>query len=528
MEFAELAGHASGHLIRELRNQCFLRHPVLRGYEARRPRLRVARTQDLILRGCTLVVQRIRSWVPGTTAQALTITGKRALGLLRRRCDPILVAEGLTMPPVYTLTEAPPIASIWSPTAISDDSGVVVGISADPAGYSAAVIWDGGMPTVLPYTDCSPMDINIQNKVVGAYPRISAPSKTFLYVSEPSAQMKDLSQNVGVAVPNYAIAISNAGLIAGNDGFQFGSSVKAFAYNSIADTVMTVLNPPTGYSQIKADDINDLGHLVGTLISADGKHYAFICRDGKTIENLGEVMWVRRVNKNGILTGTKWFNDGMRAFRLDSSVADPKFEELQPMNCEQSEGWDINDDGAVVLTAQLTGDPSSRGYVYFPPDSPDAGLWDLQSALTTDGWLLSPISINNHGKIVAQGISPQNHLRVVRLDPLQQEQPLQIYGKKIYGALVEFVMMFGGAEVGAGGWGLTYGGKLHPIPPRQDFTPLWQRLPRPAQEALVGKAVQKLASLIDNPRRREALHRAALDLLKGIVEEAEPGEMKQL
>ncbi len=87
--------------------------------------------------------------------------------------------------------------------------------------------------------------------------------------------------------------------------------------------------------------------------------------------------------------------------------------------------------------------------------------------------------------------------------------------KKAYGALLEFVMMFGGASVGTEGWGLTYGGQLIPIPPRQDFVALWQRLPRPAQEAVIGEAIRKLAFLIDNPRKRDALQSAALDLLKG-------------
>jgi uncharacterized membrane protein len=429
--------------------------------------------------------------------------------------------------PTYTLYEAPPsVAGGWFPVAINDDD-VVVGTIFNPYTYvpQQAVIWDaggGGLPTVLPYDPCGAFAINNHKQLVGAYPYpnyLSTPlplAKAFLYTSGPPAHMTDLSEAVGV--PTYATAINNDGLITGNagepTGVQLGSK-KAFVYDSKTNSIVAMLTPPAGYISIYAVAINDQGHVVGTLFSAADLTHAFICRDYQNFQIFGKVHDVTGVNKHDVLTGMTLFKDGWRAFRLDASAADPHFEEVGPPNCDSSFSVGIKDDGTVVLNAFLTGQEIYRGFVDFPPTSPYAGHWKLEDVLTSAGWIVGANAINNNGQIVAQG-SQGNTGGVVLLDLLPQQQPWQAYGKKAYGALVEFVMMFGGATVGAGGWGF-YGRKFYPIPPRQDFIALWQRLPRPAQEALVGKAVQRFASLIDDPRRREALQRAALDLLTDTV-----------
>jgi hypothetical protein len=420
--------------------------------------------------------------------------------------------------PLYDLHQAPPTDAPWFPSAISD-SGVVLGWSPFE---NCGVIWDGDSFELLP-VDFRPWainDVEDEQKIVGEESFDSPSSKAFLYVG---GQMIDLSQKVGVGVPNFAIDINNSGLVAGNNNYHSlvlnpPGPTKVFVYDSTADTLVAVLDRPAGSDVIFAKGINANGHLAGNIVTGSGatilKSSVFLCKDGNTIETFGAGV-ARAFNKFDLITGEKQFNDGSHGFRLDAATPNPTFVELAPLNCLQSVGMDITDDGTVVLLGVMraTGNPFG-GFVAFPDTSTYAGIWDLKDSLTTDVSFVEivPHAINNKGQIAAYVVDVQGNTVAVRIDPVALHWAAAI-GKKASEALLEFVMTFGGVTVGAGGWQLTAGGHLIPVPPRQDFIAFWQRLPRPVQEAAVAEAIRKLALLIDDPRKTDALQKATFDIL---------------
>jgi hypothetical protein len=416
--------------------------------------------------------------------------------------------------PLYALYQAPPIGIDWIPVAINDN-GLVVGWYWSPiTGTEHTVVWDGSLPTTLPYSDFLPYALNNRDQIVGACPSLGPDeihSKSVLYANG-NAQLTDLGAKVGVGIPNHAVAINNSGLIAGNNGFPTGdfltSHTKAFLYNFTADTAVGVFDPPRGYVGIEAVAINnkDSGHLVGNLNPPSKDVHMFICRDRKTIENLGKGV-VRAINNNDVLA---CITLNSRAFRLDVTATIPIPGGVGGPDWV-STVFDINDEGAVVFSQSL---PNQGGFVDFPQNHPYAGFWNLKDCLTTRDWhIIYPRSINNKGQIVGIGYARNapDKPSVVLLDPVTL---IPNYDTKAYKALLEFVTILGGAPFGGSGTGLTYGFHGIPIPPRQDYIAFWQRLPRSAKEALVVGAIQKLASLIDDPRKREDLQKATVELLK--------------
>jgi hypothetical protein len=71
--------------------------------------------------------------------------------------------------------------------------------------------------------------------------------------------------------------------------------------------------------------------------------------------------------------------------------------------------------------------------------------------------------------------------------------------------VLEFVLMFGGADRGAGGIGITGGGKLKRIPPRQDLV----AMPAEQRDEQILEAVEVLAQGISNEGMKAAIERAA-------------------
>ena len=78
------------------------------------------------------------------------------------------------------------------------------------------------------------------------------------------------------------------------------------------------------------------------------------------------------------------------------------------------------------------------------------------------------------------------------------------------------MMLFGGVESGGPGVGITYAGKPIPIPPHE-----WKRLSPLKRDLLLGFAVRNLASVIEDPQRRDLLKKAGLDLVDAAIRQLE-------
>ena len=74
--------------------------------------------------------------------------------------------------------------------------------------------------------------------------------------------------------------------------------------------------------------------------------------------------------------------------------------------------------------------------------------------------------------------------------------------------LLTFILMFGGADAGGGGIGVTDGGKVRKIPPRQD---LGASLTDERRDELILEAMEILARGLGADQTRAAIERATTE-----------------
>lgn len=425
----------------------------------------------------------------------------------------------MSTPPLYTVTELPSSMGFPAWPAAINENTVVVGWLADPFGYGSAAIWDGGPSMVLQSVagDSYAFSLNNAGQVVGATPFYTKPPHAFLYPDpKPGPQTEDLNAALGGKESSVAYDINAHGVIVGSTGDWFGLQ-KPFIYDP-SSNLLIVLDPLAPKTSAYASAINDDGHVVGI----SGGH-AFVYKNGKTHDQ-GIAWAINGLSKKGITTGARKVGGTLRAFRLDTSGVQPAYEQLgsSPVGIfNQNEGLGINDSAVVVGVSWAQKSPQDlyRAFVDFPPSSPNEGWWDLQDVVVNaPHWIFEyATGINNKGQIVGSGTNHGNP-SVFLLTPVPVTPPGDVFN----GKLIELVMMFGGAAEGGGGWGVLPNGKRVPIPPRQDFVAFWARLPRRTREAFVGRTIQALAALIDNPERRKSVEQAARDFINGIAAETKP------
>lgn len=81
---------------------------------------------------------------------------------------------------------------------------------------------------------------------------------------------------------------------------------------------------------------------------------------------------------------------------------------------------------------------------------------------------------------------------------------------RTFNELLTLVLSFGGAEVGGGGTGVTGGGKIIKIPPRQDLVAAIDE----RRDEMILKAVELLAQGFQNQGMRSAIERATTEAKK--------------
>ena len=432
--------------------------------------------------------------------------------------------------PAYTITELAPPPGGPGPNVLAWDingqgnvaGGWGQGWTSAPM-VLRAVQWDATVPHPIGVSSQEASlgtAINDAGEIVGFHSYFSA----FLY---SGGQVQDLSQVLGPDL-SYAADINDGGIVVGSVGDVL-TPTRAFVYDSKGGSPPILLDPLPGYDRSAACAINEAGQVAGLSWSAKTEITHLFLFENEVMRDLGAVDAEDvRLNDSGVITGTLSGN----AFRLDSSAVNPVFEKLAPLPGQSwSLGSGINNDGVVV--GQYTNHQGgTRAFVNFPSSNPEPGSFVLEELVTNlDDWLLSwAHRINNNGEIVGLGTQrndPNQQTRAFLLTPHLPEVGLD----RIGGLLAAFVMMFGGAPWGGPGWGITFGGGFHRIPPHEPLVsvckrllPLWNRLSQSERDLLLSSVVRKLTLLTDSSANKRLLEQTGRAIAKGAIEELGRGK----
>jgi probable HAF family extracellular repeat protein len=165
----------------------------------------------------------------------------------------------------------------------------------------------------------------------------------------------------GVTDHNAANDINNLGEIVG----QYHDSNGNHSY-LLSGGTFTVLEV-SGSSEAIARGINDAGHIVGEYVDeVDHLSHGFLLKDGNqtTLDVPGAIFTLAYgINNSGQVVGVFWDGSKLFGFLWSEGV----YSTLDVPGSERTEAWDINDAGVIVGT---TYDGSAHGFVATPvPES---------------------------------------------------------------------------------------------------------------------------------------------------------------
>jgi probable HAF family extracellular repeat protein len=279
-----------------------------------------------------------------------------------------------------------------------NNRGDVVGYSDD--GNYHAFLWSNGVMTELPgYASPSntASDINDSGLVVGQAWGNGNLSYAVLWTHGIPSSLGDLGGNNGA---NYARLINNAGDVVGQTSYTADVINTRCAFLKRAGQSMVPLGP-VGRIFCEMRDINEAGHVTGTLINLDGTNASRACLyDGTSLNNLGLPMdgltsFALSINDSEVVAGGALFQYGpftsTRAVLYKDGVWNDFFGGT-PSNCVA-----INNQSVIVGTIS-----SPVVAVIWK----NYQLQQLTSLIpSTSGWsmLSVPNDINDLGQIVGKG-----------------------------------------------------------------------------------------------------------------------------
>ena len=321
--------------------------------------------------------------------------------------------------------------------------------------------------------------------------------------SPGGAQATDLTALVGNAV---CTGINNHGMICGYRVDEGGTSVSGFVIDSDGNKVVAWIPFPPGQSSVFPQSINDAGDVVVVPgFSIQGSPGAYVLRnftDLIAVSNLvAPVQGAQRMNKLGQIAG---FDDGSaKPVVWDTNTTPPTAVSVPlPDGFEYGATTGINDSGVIVGVCWKAFGDADYSFIYDPTiDTTTSSL--LGDLITTPGYGQEwPIAINNLGQILI-GLGPP-----VLLTP-RQHFPQSVQLSRIVATILFGIIQDGdGLE--------TVGGRGVHVPPNQPPDG-WQALSPAARDALIGLALNQIASQIGDAAGRGAVGRAALELTRASV-----------
>ncbi|MFI2709311.1 hypothetical protein ACH495_04160 [Micromonospora sp. NPDC018662] len=238
-----------------------------------------------------------------------------------------------------------------------DDRGRVVGTAQAADGRSHAVAWVDGKIQDLGLTGgiFAIAYGTAGDRVVGVYHVTDSFAGRRAFVRTGNTQLT-------IAAPPgaSAVAVNEAGTVAGTFGWQdwddpAADAYQAFVWRNGTVTPLGTLGGPTS----TANGLNDLGQVVGTSETADGRFTAFFW-DGTRMRRLATSAvspTAQAVNDAGLVIGTEGTGD--RAMIWPSPTASSQFLPM-PSGAVASRAINVNDAGLIIGQADFLA-PSWHG-----------------------------------------------------------------------------------------------------------------------------------------------------------------------
>lgn len=263
-----------------------------------------------------------------------------------------------------------------------------------------------------------PTDINDLGQVVGFFPDTSSRAFRTGANSPINVETDTLDVSNNITSISVATGINNSGQVVITQFLLTGAGSQSFrtaansSVNAEADNIgnlggVIFQGPPSGTSYSEANDINDLGQVVGVSLNTDLQLRAFRTNSNSAInpatDDLGTLGGSRSeataINNSGQVVGySTTANNETRAFRTaPNSAINPATDNLGTLGGTVSQASDINDLGQVVgESTNVSGE--TRAFLY------DEGqMYDLNNLIVEDlGVTLNyAAGINNRGQIIA-------------------------------------------------------------------------------------------------------------------------------
>lgn len=317
----------------------------------------------------------------------------------------------------------------------------------------------------------------------------------------------DLSPHLGMG--NYLGAINDAGLICvwPNEG-------PSFVFDSVANVVAFQIPPMLEGIVPIPNAINLAGDVVGMAEGEDGTH-GFLYRGG-ILSDFGPATRAYDINDAGHICGYIWpiqpplQTPTARIWYADQASL-PFTEIPPPADCVGGIAFGINKKGDVVGTSSL-----SQNYVDYNPDLAafiyrGGGSTDLNTVIPPGSGLRLQYAyaISDEGQITGSGLL-NGQVTAFLLTPLPGSASR-------YDRLPELVavMLLGGMTRDGWGRAVLPGRRVTPVPPRG---PAWASLPIDMRNALVGLALEELATHGEDLHPQEAVRSATLDMVRSQVD----------
>lgn len=294
----------------------------------------------------------------------------------------------------YTITNLGSLSVNSSYPASINENGDVVGYYYSATYAKRAFLWRQGVMTdlgTLGGKEAYARDINNAGQVVGESRTASGQWHAFLW--DETNGMRDLGTLGGTT--SYAYAINAGGEVVGYS--STGSANQGFLYRN---GIMTSL-AQAGYAQSAAFGINDVGQVVGILLTQDNVSTAAMYYNG-TMTDLGSPLldgsqfWT--INNAGLIAAFAWNATEYRSFLFfNGTVIDLGSLTGYP----QTYVWGMSETGQMVGSVTNAGGTLSHAFLYT-----GGQLHDLNDVLPAgQGWeyLTAAYAVNSSGQIAGYG-----------------------------------------------------------------------------------------------------------------------------
>ncbi len=355
----------------------------------------------------------------------------------------------------------------WNPTALNANR--IVGMNLRPGSFGSvwrAVLWDGWAMEfdaspgggLTGDTHSTALGINSSGDVVGNCSSMLIPGEAYgdlfqSFVRRANGTIIRLQEIVDASMSTLT-SINDAGVAVGARGADYEPQ-ELFTFD-INDQSIVPYSTPPGFAGVYPVSINNSGDIVGVLIKPGWVVRRGFLLQGGQLTDLGQVERISRITNNGRILGNPIAGQPGGAASAIYDIAQPQ-SGWQPIGVLGGSGRssfvNLNDSGVAV-----GGYRSFGSYGGICTWTAAYGIQDIKPWPADPKWQFEDVAgINASGQIVGTGTFNGN-IAVFRATPVN------VTPRPSLPAL--WIKILAGAISGGPGIGITGGGHLKPVPPR--------------------------------------------------------------